>query len=203
MAFALLTFTEARELISKYSSNKTVLTVLFVGAGIVGVLLHHAYHLFYSFAFTRLQDRYRKNSDSYRTYLARKYGITQNQAMSLFRFLRDKHFKEIYSEKMETTGAVIHLLYLLFILSVVFIIINIYLKQIDNIAILSIMGIVGLLVGFLLDRKYEEQELHFIKDIAEDDLNDSVKKIFNIEAANQLIITPNKTNPADAKKRRG
>ena len=178
---------QAVELFKKYSSEKDYMPIYLGIISIIGVLSHHLYHAVYSYFFTGLQDYFRTHSDNYRTYLKKQYKCSPRQAIVLFRYLRDQYFKQIYTEKLEINAAVIHYLYFIFINSIIFTLLPFLTKSFVLINYLPLAGFLSLVLGFVLDRNFEEHELSFIKSIDKEKLDDAASKILDI-GSQRIII---------------
>jgi len=114
-----------------YMCDATLAKQIFDTLGILGtislVFLGSVIYLLYRPIFDtfiqRLQDKFRHNSDNYRTYLKKRYShynISSREAQLLYMMIRDKYLKDNYSQMMRETASGIHLLYLAGIIAVPF-----------------------------------------------------------------------------------
>lgn len=166
------------------ASDKVLLfftPVFMIALLFVGVILHHIYCLIYAVLFTKIQDIFRTKSDSYRTYLMKSYSLNRKEVIILFRYIRDKYFRNIYTEKLEIYAAVIHLFYFTTIVSFVFFVVSFFVQLELKSYWYCLSAGIELFIGFALDRKYEEHELSFVKNVDDKQMKKAIKHLFGMK----------------------
>lgn len=151
------------------------ITILLIVIGSVIYLLYRP--LFYDMIIIRLQDRCRLNSDNYRTFLKKRYDIGTYESSLLWSQIRDKYFKNRYSEFMRITASGIHLIYIAGIIAIPFSIWGFMISDFKLSLIFLGIASIFLFGAFLNDRNYEDTELRFLYSLDDDELDLFVSKM--------------------------
>ena len=103
-----------------YMGDASLFEQVFSSLGIIGSLaigsvMYLLYrYLFYDIVIIRIHDKCRRGTDdNYRTYLKKRYSIGTHEAMLLWVQIREKYFKDHYSENMEKDASGIHFMYII------------------------------------------------------------------------------------------
>ena len=125
---------------------------------VLGSIIYLIYRpLFYDGIITCLQDKFRFNSDNYRTYLKKRYNLNTNLAKRLFIKIRDKYLKDYYSEDMKIQASGVHFIYIAGIIAIPFSIWRGVVYDYRLAVIFFSFASILILCGFLSDRFYEER----------------------------------------------
>ena len=165
------------------------ITISFLVLGSVIYLLYRPF--VYNIIILRLQDICRLKSNNYRTFLKKRYSIGTYEAMLLWVQIRDKYFKDCYSEMMKITASGIHLSYLAGIIAIPFTIWRFMVSDFKPALLFLVITSIFLLGAFLYDRYYEDTELRFLYS-----LNDNKLDLFASKMLRNKLSTPIKENDA-------
>lgn len=133
---------------------------------VLGSIIYLIYRpLFYDGIIVRLQDKFRLNSDNYRTFLKKRYNLNTYMAKRFFIKIRDKYLKDHYSEDMKILASGIHFIYIAGIVAMPFAIWRGMAYDYNLAVIFFLFALLFMLSGFLLDRYYEDRELDLLLDL--------------------------------------
>ena len=145
---------------------------------VIGSVIYLLYRpLFYDIVILRLQDKCRLESDNYRTFLKKRYRISTHEAMLLWVQIRNKYFKDHYSENMENDASGIHFMYIIGIMAIPFTIWKLIIGDFGLTLIFLVITSICLMSAFLRDRTYENTELRFIYSLNDDELDSFASKM--------------------------
>lgn len=148
---------------------------------VASLLFYFVYRAFvYEIVIIWFQDRVSRKTDNYRTYLKRRYGISTKQAVQLFTQIRERHFGNKYV-RMQIWGSAIHFLYLAGILALPFLVMAIIDGRQILILVFVAMAAIFIMSAFVLDRRYEEVELGFVKTHNSDEFDRLAKQLFEVD----------------------
>lgn len=167
-----------------YMGDASLFEQVFSSLGIIGSLaigsvMYLLYrYLFYDIVIIRIHDKCRHGTDdNYRTYLKKRYSIGTHEAMLLWVQIREKYFKDHYSENMEKDASGIHLMYIIGIIATPFTIWKLLISDFGLAFIFLIITIICLMAAFFRDRTYEDTELRFIYSLDDDELDSFASKM--------------------------
>ena len=167
-----------------YFTDSQTLDAILKPLGIIGIplaiftipiFLYIVYRPIYDYLIIRLQDSLRFGSPNCRKYLIeqakkeKSIELDTNNAQKVYQVLRDRYLTTLFKESLMTWAASIHLCYLSAILSIPFIIFNFFNEKYLVASILVAILFIFFLVGFLLDRQFEENEFLLVRNALTDE----------------------------------
>ena len=145
---------------------------------VLGSIIYLIYRpLFYDGIIVHLHDKFRFNSDNYRTFLKKRYKLNTYEAKRLFIKIREKYLKDCYSEDMKIIASGIHFIYIAGIIAILFSIWRIIENDYNLAVIFLIFASILMLSAFLLDRNYEDRELDLLLDMGNAKLDSEFSSI--------------------------
>lgn len=183
-----------------YIGDASLFEQVFASLGIIGIttslaigsvmyLLYRSF--FYDIVIIRIHDKCRRKTDNYRTYLKKRYSIGTHEAMLLWVQIREKYFKDHYSENMEKDASGIHFMYIIGIIAIPFTIWKLIISDFGLALIFLVITLICLVGAFLRDRTYEDTELRYIYSLDDDELDSFASKMLYNRSS-----TSNKENGA-------
>lgn len=97
--------------------------------------------------------------------------------MLLWVQIRDKYFKNHYSENMENDASGIHFMYIIGIIAIPFTMWKLIISDFGLALIFLVITSICLMAAFLRDRTYEDTELRFIYSLDDDELDSFASKM--------------------------
>lgn len=155
---------------------------------VLGVLFYFIYRpLIFETAILRLQDFLRIETESYRTFFKKRYGISTAEAAVLMDDVTENITYERYEKNWGTVGvavegAGIHMVYMVSIFSLIFSLLSIANHNINKFIVLFLISMISFTASFLNQRRYEDMELRFIKGANIMDIDLYAMQLFNREA---------------------
>lgn len=142
-----------------------------------GVLLYVSYRAFlYNVPVVWLQDVFRRSSNSHRTYLMRQYGISRREAVRLYTAIRDTEFKDFYPS-VAVPAAQVHYTYLASFLAIPFAVLAAFEGRCYMAIFFGGASVVLFCAAFLYDRRFEDEELILLLQVAPEKVNAAVLKV--------------------------
>lgn len=132
------------------------------------------------------QDLFRRKTDSYRTYLSKKYNLSSAQAIQLYVSVRDRNFPELHKAH-DTSIANVHNGYMSGLLAFPVAAAALISGNTSMAGACCLVGLMILIGTFLFERRLQTDELNRLKGLPKEDLDEMARRLFPDEVMSKGV----------------